>query len=298
MKKIKKPGSYKISFDDYLADPCPKPSLSRSTIKTLCDRTPRHAFYGHPRLNPNLERKESARFDLGTVAHALFLEGLDRAVVIDAADWRSKKAQEERDAARADGFIPMLPDQYADAVAMVEAAHEALFEWDGFGLKISDGDPELTCVWQEENGVWCRIRPDWISNDRTLCLDFKTTESSADPMKYNRIASDTGLDIQDAFYRRGCRTVNGTEPGFVFMVQEISKPFLCSFFEMDMLTRDMGEDKVRRSIRVWGDCLKSNEWPGYGSMTQTMEAPPWALAAWEVKKSYYSAGRGNDEARI
>ena len=298
MKKIKKLGSYKISFDDYLADPCPAPSLSRSTIKTLCEWTPRHAFYSHPRLNPNLERKESARFDLGTVAHALFLEGIDKAVAIDAADWRSKKAQDERDAARSEGLIPMLVGQYADAVLMVEAAHAALYEWDGVGWKISDGDSELTYVWREENGVWCRIRPDWISKDRHLCLDFKTTEASADPTKYNRIASDTGLDIQNAFYIRGCLMVNKIGPDFVFMVQETRAPFLCSFFRMDMMTQDMGQDKVRRSIRIWGDCLKNNDWPGYGPHTQTMEAPPWALAAWEMKKSYYSARRDGDGARI
>lgn len=287
---IDKPGKYKISFEEYLADPCPEPSLTRSTIKTLIEHTPRHAFYGHPRLNPNLKKDEAVKFDFGTLAHALFLEGVDRAVVIDAADWRTKAAKEERDAARENGLIPMLADQYAEVKAMVYAANEALADWEGRGLQIADGEPEATYIWHEKNGVWCRCRPDWSMPG--LWIDFKSTQASADTERYNRIATDTGLDIQDAFYRRGGKAIDGEEPRFVFMTQEIYEPYLCSFFELDMITRDMGEDKVRRSIKAWGKHLKTGEWPGYGANTHTMEFPGWALAAWETKKFTLDAAEG------
>ena len=279
---IDKPGKYTISFDEYLADPCPEPSLTRSTIKSLIEEPARKTFLQHPRLNPQTVEKEVEKFDIGTAAHSIFLEGYDCVRVVDAADWRTNAAKALRDEARVAGKVPLLSAQYSEVMAMVTAAHEALAEWEGRGLKISDGEAEMTYVWQEANGIWCRCRPDWIVNQ--CCLDYKTTGQSADPQKWNRIAIDNGADIQDAFYRRGIKEVDGGEPFFIFMIQETEPPYLCAFAEVDMMARDMGEQKVAAGIRWWKERLSSGYWPGYGNDTYTLEAPPWALAQWEIRK--------------
>ena len=284
---IDKPGKYKISFEEYLADPCPEPSLTRTTIKSLIEEPARKTFLQHPRLNPQVIEPTSEKFDIGTAAHSIFLEGYDCVRVVDAADWRTNAAKALRDEARAAGGVPLLSVQYSDVMAMVTAAHEALAEWEGRGLEIIDGDPELTYIWQELNGMngaWCRTRPDWTSKDRRLVIDYKTTGQSADPQEYSRIAIAHGHDIQDAFYRRGIKAVDGEEPDFVFMVQEVDPPYLCAFMELDMMTRDMGEEKVRYGIRKWERHLRIGQWPGYGNKTFTMESPPWSLAAWEMRK--------------
>ena len=281
---IDKPGKYKISFDEYLADPCVEPSLTRSTIKDLIDGTAKKAFLKHPRLNPQAKEKSSEKFDIGTAAHAIFLEGSASTIqVILAADWRTKKAQEKRDAAREAGKIPLLEHQFVEVTAMVVEALSAFSKWEGRQLRTSDGDSEMTYIWQD-GLTWCRIRPDWISKDRRLVIDYKTTGQSADPQEYNRIAISTGLDIQDAFYRRGIQAVEGEEPDFVFMVQETEPPYLCAFMSLDMMTKDMGEEKVRYGIREWEKHLRTGQWPGYGNRTFTMEAPPWTLAQWEMRK--------------
>jgi hypothetical protein len=62
-----------ISADAYHADPAPAPSLSSSIAKTILHQTPRHAWFEHPRLNPNFEPKDDSKFDLGSVAHELLL---------------------------------------------------------------------------------------------------------------------------------------------------------------------------------------------------------------------------------
>ena len=68
-------GRHIISFEEYLADPCPIPSLSRSTIKDLVSKTPRHAFWNHPKLNKEFKPEESEKkFDIGTAAHSVFLQ--------------------------------------------------------------------------------------------------------------------------------------------------------------------------------------------------------------------------------
>ncbi len=282
---IDKPGKYKISFEEYLADPCPAPSLTRSTIKSLISETPRRTFLNHPRLNPQVVKEQSEKFDIGTVAHALFLEGEDIVTVIDAADWRKNEAKDARDAARTAGKIPLLVAQYCDVCAMVTEAHKALEEWEGRGLKIADGESETTYIWQEDNGIWCRCRPDWKAPESYVpMIAYKTTGQSADPQEYNRIAIAHGHDIEDAFYRRGVNAITGEDPQLVFMVQETESPYLCAFMELDMMTRDMGEQKVAAGIKAWAYNLETGKWPGYCSRTYALEAPPWSLAAWEIRK--------------
>jgi len=282
---IDKPGRYKISFAEYLADPCQNPSLTRSTIKSLISETPRRAFLQHPRLNPQVVEKQSEKFDIGTAAHAIFLEGAADAVhVVLANDWRTNAAKAERDEAQSRGKIALLEHQFVEVTAMVTAAHEALAEWEGNGWKIADGDVEQTFVWQESNGIWCRTRPDWISKDRTLLIDYKSTSMSANPQTLSRRISEMGYDIQESFYRRGITAVEGITPRFVFLFQETESPYLCSFVDLSSEFSDMGDQKVKYGIDLWKKCVSSGQWPGYPKRTCCIDAPPWALASWELNK--------------
>jgi hypothetical protein len=288
---ITKPGAYRISEKDYHADNiCETPSLSRSVIKDLISGCPAKAWNNHPRLNPNYKAKEKDIFDLGHAAHALLLEGLDKMAVIDADSWRKDSTKESATEARKNGKIPFLIEQAERISLMVIAAERQLVDSE-LGIKNlrEEGDSELSYVWNE-HGIWMRVRPDWIRRDRLLCLDYKSTGTSADPEEYNKIVAQTGLDIQGAFYPRGVLAVEhpaNTQmfkpPEMVFMVQETYPPYLCTFIRLDPMFREMGEGKVHKGIAIWGDCLRNNRWPGYSNKIQTIDPKPWALASWEMK---------------
>jgi len=286
-----KDGIYKMSFEKYLSDPCPEPSLTRSTIKLLVNDCPARAWYQHPRLNPNYEKEESEKFDIGSIAHDLFLTGENNVEILPYEDWRKKEAREAREEARKNGKVPILMKNHDDVSKMVEVANKSLFDFEARGerlnLEIKDGDSELTFIWSE-NGVYCRIRPDWISKGKGLVIDYKTTNGSADPEEYASIASNTGLDIQEAFYCRGVEKVFGIKPDFFFMIQETYPPYLCSFIELGILFEEMGQEKVRHGLRIWKECLTTGIWSGYPKELQVVEPKPWSLGSWEFKKSLYS----------
>ncbi len=286
---IDKPGCYKINEEEYHHDCVVSPSLSRGTIKTLLSECPYKAFFEHPRLNPSwIPEKEETKFDIGTAAHTLFLQGIDKAVALDFPDWRKKEAQAARDAARQAGMIPLLIEQYERVRAMVEVANKSLMEANlrgVTGLEISQGESEATYIWQEKNGVWCRIRVDHINRKHKIILDYKTTSSSVQPEKFANTVSSMEYEIQDVFYRRGVQAIEGEDYDFWFMAQEVEPPYLCSFVEIDMMLRDMGEEKVQKGIKLWHDCLKSGNWPGYPLNGYVIEAKPWSLAQWEFRKA-------------
>src|SRR3981189_2264883 len=63
--------------------------------------------------NPLYEPEAKSEFDIGVAAHLAVLEPsrqADSIVLIEAGDYRTTKAREARDAARAAGLGPLLPD--------------------------------------------------------------------------------------------------------------------------------------------------------------------------------------------
>src|SRR3990172_2067727 len=153
-----------IAFQDYISDKLGEcPTLSASIAHTLLTQSPRHAWFSHPRLNPAQQPEEAEIADIGSVAHHVLLAGDTRAIVlIDAKDYRTNAAKEARDAARANGGIPLLQHELAAVNDIVIAAKDYLANSEIAGI-FDDGAAEQTIVWQEGD-AWCRCRPDWLAD--------------------------------------------------------------------------------------------------------------------------------------
>src|SRR5262252_290299 len=116
--RVKKPGFYDLAHRDYFADPCPKPSLTQSHVKLLLERSPKHAWYEHPRLNTDYKEEDDRTFDLGNTVHALIFGGGRELAVLPYADWRTHDARDARALAIKEGRIPVLGRVFEIAVLM------------------------------------------------------------------------------------------------------------------------------------------------------------------------------------
>jgi hypothetical protein len=236
------------------------------------------------------------KFNIGTASHALLLEGIDTIAVIEAEDWRTNAAKKERDEAYKQGRTPLLRHQYDGAKAMVDVALQSIYGCKE--LKITDlradGDSELSWFWKErapgggeDQEIWLRVRPDWISKDRKLLLDYKTTGLSANPTDWGRQAVNMGYDIQDSLYCRGVKAIEGIyeklDPKMVFLIQEDHEPYLCSFVGLPPDFLELGKSKVEFGMAIWQECLSSGIWYGYPSQVCWANLPSWASAAWETR---------------
>jgi len=277
---IATPGLYTIPPLEYHADPVVEPSLSASIARVLLDRSPRHAWWAHPRLNPAFRSDHDDKFDLGTAAHAYLLEGQNGIVTIDADDWRTRAAREARDAARGKGTIALLVRQWSDVQVMGAVATQQLSDHLDPPRPLSNGTPEVTLVWQERD-VWCRARLDWLHEDHKTVDDYKTTAGSANPDAWTRGSLfGLGYDVQAAFYLRGVKAVFGVEADFRFVVQEASPPYALSVIGLAPSVLQLAHAKVAYAIDRWRDCLASDRWPGYPAHTCYAEAPPWEETRW------------------
>lgn len=275
-------GILDLTADDYHADRVnDQPSLSASVASLLVSRSPKHAWAAHPKLNPAAARIDKAIYDIGHVAHSIILEGTDRVQVVDAADWRTKDAKEQRDEARANGRTPLLANQYADVCRMVEAVQAQLAEHDAEPPLFTDGKPEQTLVW-DEDGVVCRARCDWLQDDCSAITDLKTTSKSAHPRAFERNLFTVGCDVQAAFYLRGLAAVTGTQQWakWRWVVVETQAPFALSVIEPAADVLELGNRKVEYALTVWRDCLERDVWPAYSTAVEWAHAPEWEIARW------------------
>lgn len=256
------------------------PSLSASIVHLLYERSPAHAFHAHPRLNPDFVRAEESKFDRGTVAHALLLQGEKIIELVDAKDWRTRAAQDARAEARRAGKVAMLAHHWDEVQAMVKAARRQLPGWKLKPPAFKKGTPEQTLVW-EENGVECRALIDWLHDDHSTIDDYKTTGATANPEQWCRSTLfSIGADIQVAWYLRGMRALTGKTPDWRYVVQETSAPYALSVVGVTPAVLEVANAKIDLALEVWARCLKSGEWPGYPTRIAYAELPGWEAARW------------------
>lgn len=271
------PGFHVVPSGVYHADPCAAPSLSSSVAQILLRESPRKAWTCHPKLNPNYQEEQDSKFDLGTCAHAVLLENdASRIAIIEADDWRTKAAKEQRDAARAIGQTPLLAKHYEAIRRMVNAALAFIPDseigefWDG-------AESEVTGICQDK-GVWLRCRFDRITANRRFIVDYKTTDCVA-PEIFSRQIVRMGYHFQEAFYRRVASVLGAESPQFVFLAQSVEHPHECSLHGIDPALREIADAEVERAICIWQDCIKTNRWPSYGGRIH------WTVpATWQIKE--------------
>lgn len=273
------PGLYNLTRDNYHADPCPTPSLSSSIAQIILEQSPLHALLAHPRLNANFQPEESSKFDLGSAAHLMLLERREDAIVrVQADDWRTKAAKDARVAAQANGQFAVLERQFGDIVKMCNAAQDFLVTTE-LGDILATGDAEQSALWQEGE-YWYRARPDLLSTDRKIILDYKSTSSAAPDFIAKQIGR-MGYDMQAEFYSRGVEKLTGIAPTFVFLFQEVTAPYACSLISLSNTYREVGKLKVQRAMALWEKSLSTGSWGAYSSKILYCEPKPWDAAQLE-----------------
>jgi hypothetical protein len=275
-----------LAAADYHADKLKDvPTLSSSIANILLTRSPLHAWTAHPRLNPDWQPDDDAKYDVGTVAHQILLDGAAAVDVHDYVDWRTNAAKKDAAETRAAGRIPLLAHQFEDVMAMCNAVAKQLQAFNADPLPLTAGKPEQTMVWQDtQTGVWCRARIDWLHDDLSAIDDIKTTTRSAHPEAFAKNLYSYGCDVQAAFYLRGIAALeerlNYAAPQWRWIVVETTPPYGLSVIEPGPAVLELADAKVEAALKLWAECLERDSWPGYATKVATAELPAWEEARW------------------
>lgn len=276
MTDITKPGIYDLPEDEYHGDPTEEGSLSYSGAKVILDSPARYLW---ERENRPTKRE----YDFGHAAHAKVLgKGLDVAEIPakllgSNGSVSTKEAKAFVQAARAEGKVPLKPDE----VAVIDAMAARLAEHDVASALLRDGTPEQSMFWRdEETKVMLRARTDWLTtlgSGRPCIVDYKTTARTANPDRFGWEARDFNYHMQDSWYREGLDLLTDERHGFVFVVQEKKPPYFVSVVELDDEAREVGAQRnaVARRTYLW--CRTREQWPAYPGIARiTVPNAPYA----------------------
>lgn len=262
---------------------CEVPTLSRSQLVTLVDKSASHLWAQHPRLGGKAEDKATKRMDFGSAAHIIALGKGAEIVSVEADNWMTKAAKEARGSARAQGKIPLLLRELDEANIAVSALHARLKFFDLLD-RFTAAESEVVLIWDEGDGCRCRAMGDKLLINREAgtaeFFDLKFTES-ANPKDLDRHFVNMAYYVQESFYSRGLAKLLPDFAGridFTFIMQETEFPYAMVPVQLSGEFKAAGQAKVQRGIDLWKQCLSAGKWPGYCKETLTLHPPTWFMA--------------------
>lgn len=276
--EITAPGVYDMTAETYHRDPVPGGSLSSSGARRLLPPSC-PAKFKWERDHPQPHKTE---FDVGHAVHKLVLGDGPEIVVVDAGDWKTAKARDERDEAYALGHVPLLERQYLEVLTMVRSLRShpvasALFAHER-------GRPEQSLFWVDgPTGVWRRARLDWLPDPdtgRMIAGDLKTGRE-ASPEGIEKAVRQHAYHQQAAWYLDGIAALNlAPDPAFVFVFVEKEPPYLVTVAEVDAMALRIARDLNRQALETFRECTETGHWPGYSDQVIPVRLPAWVENAY------------------
>lgn len=258
----------------YHADCSEGISLS-SSMASIVLRNARLAYRYHPKLGGQGSRHATKAMDGGALVHMLLLGSGPEVAVVDAADWRTKKAKQDKADARAAGKLPILAKDYHSATEIATTAHKALVER---GIDLSAGHGEATIIWKEGETL-CRGRLDNWSPEIATVYDVKYL-ASAEPEAFGRHVLNFGCDVQAAAYTSGISTLYPELAGRVKFVNVVIEQGTGEILiaRPGGTMRSRGAHIWHKALGRWGECLASGKWPGYNDdQVYDVDLPEWSM---------------------
>lgn len=240
-------------------------SLSSSGARKLLSTCPAAFRFGRQEHKPE--------FDMGHAAHKLVLGDGPELVEVEYKDWRTRDAQNQRDAAYAKGQVPLLTKDLKTVHAMAAAI---LREPLAARVLSEPGDSELSVFWEDfETGAPLRCRPDRLTS--RWAVDYKTCDS-AHPDDVAKSMHKWGYYMQQPFYLDGLVHCDLAEPDlpFLFIFQEKTPPYLVTVAQLRDGDAEIGREKNRMAIEMYAHCRAADSWPGYSDDVVLVSLPAWA----------------------
>lgn len=267
-----------LSFEKYLQID----AVNKSSLDDLA-RSPAHYFARH--LSPNREPKtETPAMKLGTAIHAAILEPKkfleSYAVLPEGLDRRTKEGKIAYAEIESTGKILLNSVENETCIKIAERVNSSV----SVKVVLEGGDAEQTIFWiDDQTGVKCKARADYISKDLTLVVDIKTAED-ARIGAFSKACFDRAYYRQAAWYLSGIQAATGTRPDlFVFLVCEKIPPYAVALYYASAEMIAQGEKENWKLLSKYAKCVKENEWPAYEVGLTPIDLPKWARSNNEME---------------
>jgi PDDEXK-like domain of unknown function (DUF3799) len=268
MKKIKKPGIYECTNDEYHE----QEALNKSGLVQLA-KSPAHFYewYHAPNEEP------TNAMQIGTALHTAILEPdkYDQSIIIaPIVDKRTKKGKAEWATfeKKAKGKIILTQEEVNNIEGMRDSVYKNRTAYD----YLMEGIPEQSVFFKDpKHKFLCKIRIDYYTSMKEV-VDLKSCVD-AGYEAFSRAIANFKYHWQAWFYLKGITAVTGMEhTKFIFIAVEKDPPYGVAVYEA---TEDMlktANRQIEPLLDIYAHCLKTDVWPGYKDELQQIELPRWA----------------------
>lgn len=255
-------------------------ALNYSSIKHILTSP---ACFKDRRENP--EPEDESKYLVGTLAHAMVLEGKDLrdmyAIKPKSMSFATKEGKAWRDAQ----VLPILKEDDADKVPrMAEAIAN---------------DPDASqaiksCPMREHvaqgtlHGLHWKAMFDGLGQDATRwgITDIKTC-IDASPRGFAKRVRDFHYDLQQELYTQLLANDKslGERPWWLWIAVESKAPFEVAVYWPDETILEAGRRKLDRAVALYRECTASGIWPKALAGARELTAAPFTLENIEEKQS-------------
>lgn len=264
-------------------------SASSSFLRAMhqtCPKKARHGSVFDP-IEENKAHERKTAFDVGSAAHDYLLQREEfwkfNVVAPETYFCIKDKVEKPFNDKRGNKW-KKLSEEHADKAILLHSEFEAvrkmvktMDEHPFAGAAFTDGVAERSLFWVDnDTGVWCRARPDFLPNDLRNVPDYKTTKEAVTPENVKKKISNLGYNMQHAFYTKGIEAVMGVRPNrFFFVFHEQDAPHCITPAMPTQLSAKRGAQVNKKQLQVLSQCIETNHWPEYANGVISCDLPVW-----------------------
>lgn len=281
-----------VTPEQYLKDPCERPSLSSSIAHKIVAESPMHAFYAHPRLHKRLagdgEIDASEAMNRGSIFHSTVLGKGKDVLVLEYDEFRTNEAKAARDAARRSGK-PFTKRKHYDEIVRKAHHYKGILSYLGHELT---GQSEVAIEFNQ-GPTLCRAMIDHLileENSATI-FDLKFV-ADAHPEKIARNFITNGYDIASVVYTEAVACLHPHLRGkieFVFLFCESGEVPAVVSAVPDGVCTEIGRMRWMQALSIWERCRETGHWPSYVSDGGNLVVSPPAYIASQYLGSEWTA---------
>lgn len=254
-----------MTREEYRAHPALNFSLAKWLLKSPA----------HFKAAVDEEQEETDAMRVGTLAHAMVLEGKDLrdlyAIKPEGMSFATKEGKAWRDSQT----LPILKEEDANAIPMM--AQSIARNADAASILMGCQMRERP-IFFTLHGVECKALLDACGTDGeawAIC-DFKKVRD-ASVHRFERAIQDFDYDMQAAWYSDGLAMAEGIEeqPWYSWITCEDKAPHWCPVYAPDDEVMSRGRAKVEKALSIYKDCMASGKWPMPSQGVSRIGLPKW-----------------------
>jgi len=254
-----------VTTAEYRAHPALNFSLAKHLLKSPA----------HFKAAQDEEREETDAMRIGTLAHAMILEGKDLRDLYAIKPAGMSFATTEGKAWKAAQTLPILKEEDAN---MIPKAAQAIADNPHAAHILKQCQFRETPIIGTIMGVPCKALLDCHGTDgkEWVIMDLKTT-TDASQRKFGYTVKDMDYDLQCVWYSTLLANVEQieTQPFWVWLPVEKSAPHANEIYTAEDWI-ESGMRKMETVIDRFKECTASGKWPmPYHGITK-LERPSWA----------------------